>query len=76
MPSITLTIDSANVPVVRRLLLKMKAAELSELRRAQTQLSVYGERRSSMDGEPAAIALRLEVLAGLLAQIESQMETT
>ena len=72
MSSISLTIDGANVPVVRRLLLKMKAGELSDLRRAQTQLSVYGDRRASMDGEPAAIAIRLEVLTDLLAQIDAQ----
>jgi hypothetical protein len=74
MSSITLAVEGARVAVVRRLLLKMKAAELSELRRAQTQLSVYGERRASMEGEPAAIAERLEAISDLLAQIDAQLE--
>jgi len=74
MSSITLSIEEARIPVVYRLLLKMKAAELSDLRRAQTQLSVYGERRASMEGEPAAIAARLEALSDLLAQIDAQVD--
>lgn len=74
MPSITLAIDGADVPVVKRLLLKMQASELSDLRRAQTQLAVYGDRRASMDGEPAAIESRLEVLSDLLAQIDATVD--
>ena len=70
MPAITLMIEPANVATVRGLLLKMRAAELSELRRVETQLSVYGDRRASMTGEPAAIAARIKVLSDLLVQIE------
>lgn len=73
---ITLTIAPAMAPVLKRLLLKTQAGELSDLRRAQTQLSVYGDRRASMDGEPAAIASRLAVLADLLAQIDEQVDRT
>lgn len=71
MPAITLTIGAADVATVRGLLLKMRAAELSELRRVETQLSVYGDRRASMTGEPAAITARIEVLTGLLGQIDA-----
>ena len=71
---VTLTIDRENVATVEGLLLKAKASELSELRRVQTQLSVYGDRRSGMEGEPAAIAARLEILSDLLRQIEEQRE--
>ena len=72
MPAITLTIDPDAAPIVRGLLLKTRAAELSELRRVQTQLSVYGDRRASMNGEPAAISARIEVLTDMLAQLEAQ----
>ena len=74
MSSITLTIDEADIPVARRLFLKSQASELSDLRRAQTQLSVYGERRASMDGEPAAIEVRLALLTNLIAQIDAQAD--
>ena len=70
MPAITLSIETAKVATVRGLLLKIRAAELSELRRVETQLSVYGDRRSSMTGEPAAITARIEVLSDLLRQID------
>jgi hypothetical protein len=69
---VTLTVERENLAAVVRLLLKAKASELSELRRAQTQLSVYGDRRAGMQGEPAAIAGRLEILADLLRQIDKQ----
>ncbi|MEA2632794.1 MAG: hypothetical protein QOE66_3013 [Chloroflexota bacterium] len=69
---VTLTVERENLAAVVRLLLKAKASELSELRRAQTQLSVYGHRRAGMQGEPAAIAGRLEILADLLRQIDKQ----
>src|SRR3954454_16587605 len=59
MAPITLTIEPDDVAIVRRLLLKMQAGELADLRRAQTQLSVYGDRRASMAGEPGAIEARL-----------------
>jgi hypothetical protein len=72
MRSITLIIDSDNIPIVRGLLLKTRAAELSELRRVQTQLSVYGDRRASMDGEPAAISARIEILTDILGQLDAQ----
>ncbi len=72
MRSITVTIGPDDVPVVRGLLLKTRAAELSELRRVQTQLSVYGDRRSSMDGEPAAISARIEILTDILSQLDAQ----
>ena len=71
MPSITLTIDPDVVPIVRGLFLKTRAAELTELRRVQTQLSVYGDRRASMDGEPAAISARIEILTDLLGQLDA-----
>ena len=71
---VTLTIEPENLAAVEGLLLKAKASELSELRRVQTQLSVYGDRRSGMEGEPAAIAARLEILSDLLRQIEKQRE--
>jgi hypothetical protein len=69
---ITLIIEPKDLAVLERLLLKAKAGELSGLRRAQTQLSVYGERRAGMEGEPEAIAARLELLTDLLIQIEKQ----
>ena len=71
-PPVTLTIAPEDVAAVEGLLLKAKAGELSELRRVQTQLSVYGDRRSGMEGEPAAIVIRLEILSDLLRQIEEQ----
>jgi hypothetical protein len=72
MPPITLTIDEDDIATLRGILLKMRAAELSDLRRAQTQLSVYGDRRASMEGEPAAVTARIELLTELLTQIEQQ----
>ena len=72
-PPVTLAIDADKV-AVEGLLLKAKAGELAELRRVQTQLSVYGDRRSGMEGEPAAIAARLEILSDLLRQIEEQRQ--
>lgn len=71
-PPVTLTIEPDNLAAVEGLLLKAKASELSELRRIQTQLSVYGDRRSGLEGEPAAIAIRLEILSDLLRQLEEQ----
>ena len=71
-PPVTLSIAPENLSAVEGLLLKAKASELAELRRVQTQLSVYGDRRSGMEGEPAAIAARLEILSDLLRQIEEQ----
>ena len=76
MSSIALTIEGADVAVARRLLLKLQASELSDLRRAQTQLSVYGERRASMAGEPAAIEARLALLTNLIAQIDAKVDRT
>ena len=72
MSAITLTIEPGDIATVRGLLLKTRAAELSELRRVQTQLSVYGDRRASMEGEPAAISARIEVLTDLLGQLDAQ----
>jgi hypothetical protein len=72
MRPVTLTIDATDVAIVRGLLLKTRAAELSELRRVQTQLSVYGDRRGSMDGEPVAISNRIEILTDLLGQLDAQ----
>jgi hypothetical protein len=71
-PPVTLTIEPDNLAAVEGLLLKAKASELSELRRVQTQLSVYGDRRSGMEGEAAAIATRLEILSDMLRQLEEQ----
>jgi hypothetical protein len=70
--AITLTIEPDDIATVRGLLLKTRAAELSELRRIQTQLSVYGDRGASMEGEPAAISARIEVLTELLGQLDAQ----
>jgi hypothetical protein len=72
MPPITLTIERERIAIVRRLLLKMRAEELSDLRRIETQLSVYGDRRANMEAEPAAITARIEMLSDLLAQIDAQ----
>ena len=71
---ITVVVDRDAAVVVERLLLKMKASELSDLRRVQTQLSVYGDRRASMDGEPAAIQGRIDILEDLLGQIAQQRQ--
>lgn len=67
-----LTVERSSLAAVEGVLLKAKAGELSDLRRAQTQLSVYADRRGSMAGEPAAIEARLAVLSDLLDQIERQ----
>jgi hypothetical protein len=67
-----LSVERDKLATVEGLLLKAKASEQSELGRVRTQLSVYGDRRSGMEGEPAAIEKRLEILAELLAQIEAQ----
>ena len=72
MPPITLTIERQRIALVRRLLLKLRAEELSDLRRIETQLSVYGDRRANMEAEPAAITARIEMLSDLLAQIDAQ----
>ena len=64
-----LTVDADDVAILQGLLLKAKATELSELRRLQTQLSVYGDRRASMADEPAAIEARIAVLTRLLDQM-------
>ncbi|MFL5643666.1 MAG: hypothetical protein ACJ77V_03885 [Chloroflexota bacterium] len=72
MGPITLAIEPERIALVRRLLLKMRASELSDLRRIETQLSVYGDRRANMETEPAAITARIEVLSDLLAQIDAQ----
>ena len=72
MGPIDLKIDRQAIDIVESLLLKMKASELSELRRIQTQLSVYGERRANMAREPTAVEARLEVLDDLLDQLKAQ----
>jgi hypothetical protein len=69
---VTLSVERKALATVEGILLKAKAGELSELRRVQTQLSVYGDRRSGMEGQPAAISARLEVLSDLLRQIDEQ----
>ena len=51
--TITLTVSASRAALARGLLSKAKATELSDLRRAQTQLSVYGDRRANMLSEPA-----------------------
>ena len=71
MPSITLTIKPERIALVRRLLLKLRAEELSDLRRIETQLSVYGDRRANMETEPAAITARIEALTDLLTQLDA-----
>jgi hypothetical protein len=72
MRPITLTIEPERVAVLRRLLLKMRAGELSDLRRIETQLSVYGDRRANMETEPGAITARIELLSDLLDQIDAR----
>jgi hypothetical protein len=69
MEAIHLTVDGDDVGTVRALLLKARATELSELRRYQTQLFVYGDRRANMEGEPTAIEARIAVLTRLLDQM-------
>jgi hypothetical protein len=69
MEPIHLMVDGSDVVILQGLLLKARATELSELRRLQTQLSVYGERRANMEDEPAAIESRIEVLTRLLDQL-------
>jgi hypothetical protein len=69
---VILSVERDKLAAVEGLLLKAKAGEQSELGRVRTQLSVYGDRRSGMEGEPAAIESRLAILAELLAQIEAQ----
>ena len=69
MEPIHLTVDGDEVLVLQGLLLKARATELAELRRVQTQLSVYGDRRANMESEPAAIEARLAVLTRLLDQM-------
>jgi hypothetical protein len=69
MEPIHLTIDRDDVDILQGLLLKARATELSELRRLQTQLSVYGDRRANMQSEPAAIEARIAVLTRLLDQV-------
>lgn len=70
--TITLTISASGVVLARGLLAKMRATELSDLRRAQTQLSVYGDRRANMSSEPAAIQARLDLLDDLIRQVDTQ----
>jgi hypothetical protein len=69
MEPIHLTVDRGDVVILQGLLLKARATELSELRRYQTQLSVYGDRRINMVGEPVAIEARIAVLTRLLDQM-------
>ena len=70
--TITLAVSASDAPLARGLLSKMKATELSDLRRAQTQLSVYGDRRANMSSEPAAIQARLDLLDDLIRQVDAQ----
>ena len=69
MEPIHLRVDHDDVVILQGLLLKARATELSELRRLQTQLSVYGDRRANMQSEPAAIETRIAVLTRLLDQV-------
>jgi len=69
MEPIRLTVDGEDVVILQGLLLKARATELAELRRYQTQLSVYGDRRANMESEPAAIEGRIGVLTRLLDQL-------
>jgi hypothetical protein len=69
MEAMHLTVDGDDVATIRALLLKARATELAELRRLQTQLSVYGDRRANMESEPAAIEARIGVLTRLLDQM-------
>lgn len=69
MEPIHLTVDGDDVLVLQGLLLKARATELAELRRVQTQLSVYGDRRANMASEPAAIGARIAVLTRLIDQL-------
>ncbi len=69
---IRLSIKQEDLLALEGMLLKWRAGELSDLRRVQTQLTAYGDRRASMEGEPAAIEARLELLTDLLSQLEKQ----
>lgn len=70
--TITLSLPASGATLARGLLSKMKATELSDLRRAQTQLSVYGDRRANMSSEPAAIQARIDLLEDLIRQVDAQ----
>ena len=72
MPPITLTVEARDAAIVEGLLLKLRAGELAELRRVQSQLSVYDDRRASMAGEPVAIEARIALLDDLIAQLKAQ----
>ena len=72
MTAITLTVAPEKFDLAYTLLARFKASELSDLRRSQTQLSVYGDRRVSLAGEPAAIQARMELLEDLLTQLKAQ----
>ena len=69
MEPIRLSVDGDDLAILHGLLLKARATELAELRRLQTQLSVYGDRRANMRSEPAAIEVRIGVLTRLLDQM-------
>ncbi len=69
MEPIHLTVDGDDALILQGLLLKARATELAELRRVQTQLSVYGDRRANMESEPAAIEARIAVLTRLIDQL-------
>ena len=69
MEPIRLTVDDDDVVILQGLLHKARATELAELRRLQTQLSVYGDRRANMESEPAAVEARIDVLTRLLDQM-------
>jgi hypothetical protein len=69
MEPIHLTVDGDDAHILHGLLLKARATELSELRRLQTQLSVYGDRRANMESAPAAIEARIAVLTRLIDQL-------
>ena len=70
--SIILTVPGEKAAALETLLIRIKASELSELRSIQTQLTVYGDRRSTMEGQPGVIEARMALLEELLSQVREQ----
>lgn len=72
MKTITITLTDGELPALERLLIKLKASELSELRSAQTQLSVYGDRRATLTSVPGTAQGNIDLLEGVIGQLREQ----
>lgn len=64
-----LDIEDEDKDTVRGMLIKLRAEELSELRRFQTQYSAYGARRAGLEGDYVA---RIYLLDKLVTQMEEK----